>query len=128
MKRYFRPFAASILMSTAFAAAAIAQDDQTGREVFGGVLNGKALSLPKPVYPPAARAVRAEGTVVVQITVDETGSVISAEAVSGHPLLRPAAVESARGAKFSPTLITGPPIKVTGVLVYNFVAPKKDSQ
>lgn len=89
--------------------------------ISGGVLNGKAISLPKPPYPPAARAVRASGNVTVQVTVDERGNVISATAVSGHPLLRAAAANAARGAKFSPTLLSGQPVKVTGVVTYNFV-------
>jgi TonB family protein len=88
--------------------------------VSGGVLNGKATSLPQPPYPAAARAVRASGAVTVQITIDESGSVTSASAVSGHPLLRPAAVAAARGARFSPTLLSGQPVRVTGVLIYNF--------
>ncbi|MBV9215656.1 MAG: TonB family protein [Acidobacteria bacterium] len=89
--------------------------------VSGGVLNGKATSLPKPAYPPAARAVRAGGAVTVQVVISETGSVISASAVSGHPLLRAAAVAAAQGAHFSPTLLSGQPVKVSGVITYNFV-------
>lgn len=90
--------------------------------ISGGVLNGKAISLPKPSYPPIAKAAKAEGTVVVQVTVDEDGNVISAHAVSGHPLLQAVAVAAARSAKFSPTKLSGQPVKVTGVLTYNFVA------
>lgn len=93
--------------------------------ISGGVLNGKAVSLPKPPYPPAARAVRASGSVSVQVTISEEGKVISASAVSGHPLLRPAAVAAARSAEFSPTLLSGKPVKVTGVLTYNFVLPEQ---
>ncbi len=52
----------------------------------GGVLNGKAISKPAPPYPPIAKAARAQGTVTVQIVVDEEGRVISAQAISGHPL------------------------------------------
>ncbi|MBV8856461.1 MAG: TonB family protein [Acidobacteria bacterium] len=92
-----------------------------GLVVSGGVLNGKAISKPQPAYPPVAKAARAAGTVTVQVTVDETGSVVSAEAVSGHPLLRAAAVAAAKQAKFSPTLLAGKPVKVSGVLTYNFV-------
>jgi TonB family protein len=91
--------------------------------ISGGVLNGKAISLPKPAYPPIAKAAKAAGTVVVQVVVDERGNVISAHAVSGNPILRTAAVEAARGAKFSPTKISGQPVKMTGVITYNFVAP-----
>ncbi|HEX6046770.1 MAG TPA: TonB family protein [Pyrinomonadaceae bacterium] len=90
--------------------------------ISGGVLNGKAISLPKPGYPPIARAAHASGTVVVQVLIDENGNVVSASAVSGHPLLIQAAVSAARSAKFSPTKLSGQPVKVTGVIQYNFVA------
>lgn len=90
--------------------------------ISGGVLNGKAVSLPKPAYPAIAKAARAAGTVSVQVTISESGSVISARAVSGHPLLQAAAVQAAQGARFSPTLLSGQPVKVTGVINYNFVA------
>jgi TonB family protein len=90
--------------------------------ISGGVLNGKAISLPKPAYPAIARAARASGTVTVQVTVDESGKVISARAVSGHPLLQQSAVQAAYGARFSPTQLSGQPVKVTGVVTYNFVA------
>jgi protein TonB len=91
------------------------------KQISGGVLNGKAVSLPKPVYPPAARAVRASGAVSVQVLVDEEGNVVSASAVSGHPLLRASAVQAARSAKFTPTKLAGQPVKVSGVVTYNFV-------
>ena len=89
--------------------------------ISGGVLNGKAISLPKPPYPAIARSARASGTVVVQVTIDESGKVISARAVSGHPLLQAAAVQAAYGARFSPTQLSGQPVKVTGTISYNFV-------
>jgi TonB family protein len=95
-------------------------------QISGGVLNGKAISLPPPEYPPAAMAVRASGAVSVQVLIDENGSVISAAAVSGHPLLRAAAEAAAREAKFSPTLLSGQSVKVSGILTYNFVGPKKE--
>ncbi len=88
--------------------------------VSGGVLNGKAISLPKPPYPQIAKTARASGTVSVQVMIDENGNVISASAVSGHPLLRAAAVQAARSAKFTPTKLSGQPVKVTGVINYNF--------
>ncbi len=91
------------------------------KTVSGGVVNSKATNLVKPAYPQAARAVRASGAVNVQVTISESGSVISASAVSGHPLLRQAAEQAARSSKFSPTLLSGQAVKVTGVIVYNFV-------
>ncbi len=90
--------------------------------ISGGVLNGKAINLPRPAYPAIAKAAHASGTVVVQVLIDENGNVVSANAVSGHPLLIQAAVSAARSAKFSPTKLSGQPVKVTGVIQYNFVA------
>ena len=91
------------------------------KQISGGVLNGKAISLPKPAYPPAARAVRASGPVSVWVLIDEKGDVISASAVSGHALLKAAAVQAARGSKFPPTKLAGQPVKVSGIITYNFV-------
>jgi TonB family protein len=91
------------------------------RLISGGVLNGRATTLPKPSFPPAARAVRASGAVSVQVLIDENGNVVSAAAVSGHPLLRAAAVQAAREATFSPTRLNGQPVRVSGVITYNFV-------
>jgi TonB family protein len=90
------------------------------KTISGGVLNGKATSLPKPVYPPAAKAVRASGPVNVEVTIDENGYVVEANAVSGHPLLRASAEQAAKMARFTPTLLSGQKVKVTGVIVYNF--------
>jgi protein TonB len=90
--------------------------------ISGGVLNGKAINLPKPQYPAIAKAAHASGTVTVQVLIDENGNVVSAKAISGHPLLQAVAVAAARQARFSPTKLSGQPVKVTGVIQYNFVA------
>lgn len=96
--------------------------DRAGKTIIsGGVLNGKAIAKPQPLYPPLAKAARAQGTVTVQIVVDEEGYVIHAAAVSGHPLLQQAAVFAARRARFTPTTLEGQPVKVAGVITYNFV-------
>jgi len=92
------------------------------RQVSGGVLNGKAETLAKPAYPSAARAVGAEGAVSVQVLIDEEGTVVSADAVSGHPLLKEAARSAAFQSKFRPTKLSGQAVKVSGVIVYNFLA------
>lgn len=84
-------------------------------------VNGKASSLTKPSYPAAARAVRATGAVNVQVTIDEDGEVVTASAVSGHPLLRRAAERAAIDSRFAPTMLKGQPVKITGIIVYNFV-------
>jgi TonB family protein len=93
-----------------------------GTTISGGFLNSKAISKPDPQYPPLAKAARASGTVTVQVTIDETGKVISANAVAGHPLLQAAAVQAAYQARFTPIQLGGQPVKVTGIITYNFVA------
>jgi periplasmic protein TonB len=84
------------------------------------ILNGYAISLPKPPYPNLARQIGMQGTVSVQVLLNEDGKVVSAKAVSGHPTLAPAAVTAAYQARFTPTLYGGQPVKVSGVITYNF--------
>ncbi|HEV3468373.1 MAG TPA: TonB family protein [Pyrinomonadaceae bacterium] len=90
------------------------------KPVSGGILNGKALSLPAPSYPEVAKRSRAAGTVEVEVVIDLSGKVISAKAVKGPMMLQNAAEEAARRAKFSPTLLSGQPVRVSGVITYNF--------
>jgi periplasmic protein TonB len=87
------------------------------------VLISKAISLPKPNYPAMAKQIRLQGSVNVQVFIDETGKVISARVISGHPLLVPEAQRAATQARFSPTMIGDHAVKVSGVITYNFVLP-----
>lgn len=88
--------------------------------VAGGVLNSRAKLLPVPLYPETARRMRVMGTVVVEVTIDESGKVIAARAVSGAVLLREAAVGAARQARFPAPLVAGQPAQMTGVINYTF--------
>ncbi len=90
----------------------------------GGVLNGMALSLPAPAYPDIARRMRVTGLVEVEVILDETGKVISARALSGPATLREVAVQAAYRARFSPTKLSGLPVKVSGQINYNFTMPQ----
>ncbi|HET6976928.1 MAG TPA: TonB family protein [Pyrinomonadaceae bacterium] len=90
------------------------------KPVSGGVLNGTALNLPPPMYPEAAKRMRTQGVVSVDVILDETGKVVAANASSGPPILREAAVQAALKAKFSPTKLSGQPVKVSGVINYKF--------
>ena len=85
------------------------------------VLNSQAISLPQPNYPQMARQIRIQGTVIVQVMIDEKGNVMTAKATSGHPLLVPEAQKAAMRARFSPTVLGEQPVKVQGVITYNFV-------
>ncbi len=86
----------------------------------GGVLAGEATKRVEPTYPPLAKAARVSGAVVVEVIIDEGGGVVSARAVSGHPLLRDPAANAARGWRFKPTLLSGQPVKVVGTITFNF--------
>jgi protein TonB len=90
------------------------------KPVSGGVLNGTAIHLPAPIYPDAAKRMRTQGTVTVDVVLDETGKVVSAVASSGPPILRDAAVQAALKARFSPTKLSGQPVKVSGAINYKF--------
>jgi TonB family protein len=90
------------------------------KPVSGGVLNGTAISLPSPIYPEYARRLRVTGVVTVEVVVDETGKVIAANATSGPASLRDVAVQAALRARFSPTTLSGQPLKVSGIINYKF--------
>ena len=91
------------------------------RVVSKGPITGEATYLPKPAYPPIAKSMGAKGPVSVQVLIDETGKVVSATAVSGHPTLLHVAQRAALQARFKPTRLGDQPVKVSGVITYNFV-------
>ena len=88
----------------------------------GGILNSKAEKLPEPKYPAEAKKTHAFGEVQVKVLVDETGKVISAEALFGPESLRQAAVDAAKLARFKPMIVDGVGVKVSGILTYDFAA------
>lgn len=85
-----------------------------------GVVDRKAVKKPAPVYPPSAKDARIESTVAVSVLIDESGKVVQAQALAGHPAFRWPATEAACRARFHPALINGPPITVSGILTYKF--------
>ncbi len=87
----------------------------------GGVVNGKAVSLPAPVYPKEARIKGAKGKVDVQIFINENGDILSACALNDvDKSLAEAAENAAYRAKFRPTTLSGNPVSVFGILTYIF--------
>ena len=95
------------------------------KPISGGVLNGKAVNLPTPTYPEIARRAGASGVVEVEVVIDVTGKVISAKATSGPVTLRQAAEMAAKLARFGPTLLSGQPVRVSGVIAYNFTLQQR---
>lgn len=90
------------------------------QRVSGGVLQGNATRKVQPPYPAIAKAAGAEGAVQVSVTVNEVGEVTAASTINGHPLLKEAALDAARQWKFKQTELNGKPVKVQGVLTFNF--------
>jgi protein TonB len=92
----------------------------TTQRVTSIVLNSKAVNIPQPIYPAIAKHAGIQGPVNIQILVDEQGKVISAQVMSGSPMLSPAARDAAMRARFTPTTLNGVPVKIQGVITYNF--------
>jgi TonB family protein len=84
------------------------------------VLRGFALLKVQPDYPITAKQSRIRGTVLVRVTIDELGIVTAAEPVSGPLELHRASVEAARQWRFKPSSLNGVPLKVQGLLTFNF--------
>jgi TonB family protein len=111
----------SLLFSISLAQAGKTSDAETAVSKSGVALEQEATKKIEPVFPPIAKAARASGEVKVEVTIDKAGKVISARVLSGHPLLRDAALTAARQWEFKPTIVSGKPAKVSGILTFKFV-------
>ena len=116
-----KPVKTTVWLSSTFDPTSEPSADGNRNVVAVPRVTDKAIRMPKPDYPAAARPTRAGGAVPVRVVIDETGNVFTAEPIGGHPLLRAAAVDSACKAKFSPTEVDGRPVRITGVILYNFM-------
>ncbi len=94
-------------------------------EIYGPSLMGAAVKFPQPANPAEASGI--SGSVTVHVTVDETGKVTSATAISGPTALRAAAEEAALKAEFKPSLLAGEPVQIRGVLIYTFATTRKSN-
>ena len=111
----------SLLFSISLAQTGKTSDAEIAVRKPGIALEQEATKKIEPVFPPIAKAARASGAVKVEVTIDKAGRVISARVLSGHPLLRDAALTAARQWEFKPTIVSGKPAKVIGILIFNFV-------
>jgi TonB family protein len=111
----------SLLFSISLAQAGKTSEKEIVVRKSGIALEQEAIKKVDPVFPPIAKAARASGEVKIEVTIDKAGKVVSARAVSGHPLLRDSALAAARQWKFKPTMVAGKPAKVGGILTFNFV-------
>lgn len=129
-----KPAIASAAISLCLALTTFAQEPQRDEpqppkiiRKSGGVFQGSATRRVEPSYPPLAKAARISGSVVVEVTLDEGARVISARAISGHPLLKESAVAAAREWEFAPTKLEGVPVKVIGTITFNFIGEDRRS-
>ena len=90
-------------------------------KVGGAVQEGKLLSGPRPAYPALARAARVEGTVKLEAVIARDGTIMGLRAVSGHPLLVPAALAAVAHWVFRPTTLNGEAVEVATEIEVNFV-------
>jgi TonB family C-terminal domain len=95
--------------------------DNSNDLITSGIEVGHVVELPQPEYPALAARAHVSGQVQVQVVIGLEGDVIAAHAIAGHPLLQASAVSAARKARFTPTLLEGKPVKVAGVIAYNFI-------
>src|SRR5687768_2126257 len=91
------------------------------RIVRGGVLQMKTIDKRSPAYPHYAKVANVSGQVSVKVEVDESGRVTKAKAVTGFGMLPEAAEKDALATRFSPTLLSGQPVRVSGDILYDFV-------
>src|SRR5262245_38685452 len=111
----------SLLFSISLAQTGKTSEAEIAVRKPGIALEQEATKKIEPVFPPIAKAARASGEVKVEVTIDKAGRVISARVLSGHPLLRDAALTAARQWDFKPTMDSGKRAKVSGILTVNFV-------
>ena len=91
------PFATRLAILFFASYTVFAQTDAPVPAAAAGVF---LVKLSPPVYPPLARQARIMGDVRIQLAIRRDGSIESSEGVSGHPLLKQAALESAQQSEF----------------------------
>lgn len=106
-----------IISSTPVAVPRVAP---TRVRVSQGVIQGNAISQPKPLYPQMARMARVHGAVVLQASISKNGVIENLRVVSGHPMLTQAALDAVRQWRYRPYLLNGEPVEVETQITVNF--------
>jgi protein TonB len=84
------------------------------------ITQARVIRRVQPPYPVIAKQAHIQGTVQVQIDISETGAVTNVALLSGHPLLRDAALQAAKQWLFIPTELNGQRVRAIGLLTFNF--------
>ncbi len=92
-------------------------------KVSQGVTEGKLIRKVEPNYPMQARAQHIAGTVALEITIAEDGTVRNIKEVSGSPVLAAAARSALQGWRYSPFLLNGKPVAIQKQITFIFRLP-----
>jgi protein TonB len=107
-----------IISSTPVAVPKVAAPSRV--RVSQGVVQGNAISQPKPLYPQMARMARVQGSVILQAVISKNGAIENLRVVSGHPMLQQAALDAVRQWRYRPYLLNGEPVEVETQITVNF--------
>jgi len=84
------------------------------------MLEGNLIRRVQPVYPPLARTAHIQGSVVVYALISKVGTMENVRALSGHPLLVPAAIDAVSQWRYRPYILNSEPIEVETQITVNF--------
>jgi len=87
-----------------------------------GVSQGLLIKRVQPKYPPAALAVRAQGAVQIEATINKEGNVTNLKVLSGDPVLARAALDAVRQWRYKPYYLDGDPVEIQTQITVNFKA------
>lgn len=107
-----------IISSTPVAVPKVATPQRV--RVSQGVTEGLLMKKVQPQYPALARQARIQGAVVLQASIGKDGNVQNLRAVSGHPMLTPAAIEAVKQWKYRPYFLNGEAVEVDTTITVNF--------
>ena len=85
------------------------------------MMQGNLIDRIEPVYPPIARAVRIQGTVILRAIISRGGAIENLQVVSGHPMLIKAAMDAVKQWRYRPYVLNGQPVEVETQVTVNFV-------
>jgi protein TonB len=119
MKHWIKLIAIGVVLAVVCAAA-----PADPVKVSGSEQAGRITKMVKPVYPPDAKEAGVQGVVKLRATISKEGKVTDLQAMSGHQLLTPAAIEAVRQWEYQPTIKDGKPVAVITDIDVNFTLAK----
>jgi periplasmic protein TonB len=85
------------------------------------ILEGSLIRRVQPVYPPLARSARIQGSVILAALISKEGIMVTLHALSGHPMLVPAAIDAVSQWRYRPYILNREPIEVETQITVNFL-------